>query len=370
MHEIKEIKIGEYFDFKKGTNKYNKKTINKNPGIYPVYSGQTENEGVIGKTKEYEYDGKFIRICTVGNAGNVDLVEGKFALAQNNGILVPINKEDACRIHLKYVMYSIKNILPGLAKGENNGNKQKSLLKADILNVKISIPIDENEKFDIKSQIEISEKYEKIISTKRILNEKKQKIKEINISFENDIKMKYIKIEDLFDVSLGSGKYTKSFCIKNPGIYPVYSGNTVCKFADINEYMYDGQYLTWAKDGLAGYIMYNTGKFSITNHRGILLLKDNYQNIDLEYIKVVLEPIFRNNIKGRLGLEEKNEYTTLSKDMVKNIKEKIPIPIDEKGNFDIQKQKEISKKYRKIKEIKEKLVLEIDNLINTNISIE
>lgn len=370
MHEIKEIKIGEYFDFKKGTNKYNKKSINNNPGIYPVYSGQTENGGVIGETNEYEYDGKFIRICTVGNAGNVEIIEGKFALAQNNGILVPINKVKSKEIHLEYIMHSIRNILPGLAKGENTGNKQKSLLKPDILNVKISMPIAENGEFDMDSQIEISKKYEKIINIKKMLNEKKQEIERINIIFENDVKVKYIKIQELFDINLGSGKYTKSFCMKNPGNYPVYSGNTMYNFAKINEYMYDGEYLTWAKDGLAGYIMYNIGKFCITNHRGILVLKDKYKNIDLQYIKIVLEPIFRKNIKGRLGLGQKNEYTTLSKDMIKKIEEEIPIPINEKGNFDIEKQREISRKYRKIEGIKQELIVKINTLINTNIRVE
>lgn len=182
--------------------------------------------------------------------------------------------------------------------------------------------------------------------------------------------MKYIPIQELFEINLGSGRYTKSFCIRNPGKYPVYSGNTMSSFANINEYMYDGEYLTWAKDGLAGYIMHNIGKFSITNHRGILILKENNKNIDLEYIKIVLEPIFRKNRKGRLGIKEKNEYTTLSKEMIKNIKEKIPIPVNSRGDFDIEKQKEISNRFKKIENIKKDIILEIDNLISTNINIE
>lgn len=369
MHEIRKIKIGEYFDFKKGTNKFNKKIINANPGIYPVYSGQIENNGIIGQTDRYEYNGKYIRICTVGNAGKMDIVEGKFSLAQNNGILISLDEEKAKDIHLEYIIYKIQDLLPKLAKGEDTGNKQKSLLKPDILNTEVDVPINENGKFDINAQIEIAQKYKKIIDYKNKLKENMDKINRININFENGNQIKYVSIQELFEINLGNGKYTKSFCIKNPGKYPVYSGNTISSFSNINEYMYDGEYLTWAKDGLAGYIIHNIGKFSITNHRGILILKENNKNIDLEYIKIVLEPIFRKNIKGRLGIGEKNEYTTLSKDMIKNIEEKIPIPINSSGNFDIEKQREISDMFKKIRRIKENIILEINNLISTNVNI-
>ena len=115
--------------------------------------------------------------------------------------------------------------------------------------------------------------------------------------------------------------------------------------------------------------MYHNEKFSITNHRGILLLKENVKNIDLNYIKIVLEPIFRRNIKGRLGIEEKNEYTTLSKDMIKGIKDKIPIPVDLNGKFDIEQQKEIVLKIKKINMLKEKIQHKIQELIDINITI-
>lgn len=364
-----EIKIGEYFDFKKGTNKFNKKIINNNPGSYPVYSGQTEAEGIIGKTNIYEYDGKYIRICTVGNAGKTDIIEGRFSLAQNNGILIPLDNKESKDIYLEYIVYKIQNILPALAKGDNTGNKQKSLLKPDILNTKISIPINKFGKFDLDSQIEIYNKYKKILDKKNELENKKKEIKAINVNFIGDIKMKYVSIQELFDINLGSGKYTKSFCIKNQGEYPVYSGNTISYFDKINEYMYCGEYLTWAKDGLAGYMMLNSGKFSITNHRGILILKDKKKNINLEYIKIVLEPIFRKNIKGRLGTDEKNEYTTLSKEMIKNIKEKIPIPINTKGEYDLDKQNEIASKVDEINRIKERILCKINEIIDVEVTL-
>ena len=49
---------------------------------------------------------------------------------------------------------------------------------------------------------------------------------------------------------------------------------------------YEGEYLTWSKDGLAGYLMYHNEKFSITNHRGILIPIKECIDIDLKYIIV------------------------------------------------------------------------------------
>lgn len=49
--------------------------------------------------------------------------------------------------------------------------------------------------------------------------------------------------------------------------------------------------------------MIHRSHFSATNHRGILLLKDT--NIDLEYAKYTLEPIFRELKKGGKAIMER-----------------------------------------------------------------
>ena len=63
--------------------------------------------------------------------------------------------------------------------------------------------------------------------------------------------------------------------------------------------------------------MYHNEKTPITNHRGILIPTENYKNIDLHFKNVCLRPIFRRNIKERLRLKGKNEYTTLSQYLFK-----------------------------------------------------
>ena len=114
--------------------------------------------------------------------------------------------------------------------------------------------------------------------------------------------------------------------------------------------------------------MINRGQFSLTGHRGILIPKDNCKNVDLFYLKLLIEPIFRANIKGRMGINGKNEYTKLNSVMINRIKEKIKIPITPDGSFDLAKQKEIAQKYATIESIKQELYNQVLRL--TNIVVE
>ena len=77
-------------------------------------------------------------------------------------------------------------------------------------------------------------------------------------------------------------------------------------------------------------------------------------NINLEYAKFVLEPLFRQSKKGRIGGDGKsNEYTALPPFMVENIK--FSLPIDEDGNIDIDKQNQFVEKILSVSELNGKI---------------
>jgi hypothetical protein len=248
--------------------------------------------------------------------------------------------------------------------GHNGQNEYTTLFPAPIKNIKqlIPIPIKEDGTYDLAAQKEIAQKYDTLIGQQSKLIEYKDKLKSSLI--EANLAGKYahteVKITDIFVPENGSGAYTKAYCQYHKGNYSVFSGNTVGEFSKIDSCDFDGEYLTWAKDGLAGLMMYINGKFSITNHRGILIPTEKCKDIDLEYMKYVLEPIFRKHIKGRMGHNGENEYTTLNGTMIKNISTKVSIPVKPDGTFDLEAQKEIAKKYKKIEEIKKGICDKID----------
>ena len=176
---------------------------------------------------------------------------------------------------------------------------------------------------------------------------------------------KEVTVSDIFDVQRGSGKYTKAYIQKHLGTYPVYSGNTVGEFAFIENYDYEKPCLSWAIDGLAGYIMIHDEKFSATNHRGVLVPK--VEEIDLQYIRYVLEPIFRELKMGRAGDNGENEYTSLPPFRVKDAKFLIPVRDD--GSFDLEAQQAIAQKYAFIDQMKDTIREKLDTLMQQKVRL-
>lgn len=179
-----------------------------------------------------------------------------------------------------------------------------------------------------------------------------------------------VALLDIFTPQNGKSKYTKRYCEKHSGIYKLYSGNTDGEFSHIDTYDFDGEYLTWAKDGLAGYMMlHKNEKFSITGHRSILVMNEERSDIFLPYIKCILEPIFRNIIKGRIGELGKNEYTTLNPDMIKRANINIPIPVKANGEYDLLEQQRLAGQYELIEEKKARIQDAVDEIISSVPSI-
>lgn len=358
-------KILDFSEMNTNGSWFTKTTINNNKGNIPVYGASLNEEDVsygyvkddlVIESKGLKRKVRYFEDCLTWNIdGSIGLFyrKGRFSLSEKVIPLI-IKNEYESSIDKDFLRFSII----GKSKEKNFGFSNKPG-KRKLKNISISIPVNEEGCFDLEKQKEIVKKYEILEAKKKELKEKIDYFKDVQVDFMTlEIsKFKEYKVSEIFNTSLSDGKYTKSYTTKNIGKFPLYSGQTDGEYANINSYDYDGSYLTWAKVGLAGYIMHHDNeKFSITNNRGILLLKDKYSNLNLEFLKILLEPIFRKNIKGRLGTREKNEYTILSKEMILNIKDKLIIPINNDGTFDIEKQNKIVRKYKFIEEMKKSIL--------------
>jgi len=88
------VKLRLLFQFTKGqraseiTNEY----VGQHSGVFPVFSGQTENDGIMGMLSWHEFDCPIpvILVATVGaKAGTTRLVCGQFSLSQNCALMIP-----------------------------------------------------------------------------------------------------------------------------------------------------------------------------------------------------------------------------------------------------------------------------------------
>lgn len=360
------VELNEIFDFGVSTNSGLTKTfVNLHKGDVPVYGASQNDEIPSYGYIEDKLDGiKYFDDCLTynkdGASGMVFFRKGHFTISEKVVPLVLFEKyKDS--LDFVYLKYAIENE----TKKQNYTFSNKAT-KITFKNLHISIPVNDNGDFDMSKQKILAERYIAIEEQKQLLLKKAQELEKISvmISEESMTTWSYPLVVDLFYPQGGNAEYTKEWVSKNEGVIPLYSGTTVGEYAYINRADYSGEYLTWCIDGFAGYIMYHNEKFSITCHRGILIPTDKCIDIDLKYIKYVLEPIFRKRKKGREGELGKNEYTSLKPIAIKRMKDAIPIPIREDGTYDVEKQKELADKYEQIEQIKKNLIQKITELTN------
>jgi type I restriction-modification system DNA methylase subunit len=191
-------------------------------------------------------------------------------------------------------------------------------------------------------------------------------IKELSEKKKSELNKKTYKLKDLFDIEKGKSLYTKNYGNLNKGNYPVFSASNHAPLTSIKTYDYDGQFLTWATNGFAGYMMLIEGKFSINGDRG--LLKPKKSNINLLYVKSIVEPKLRELAKGRKGENGSDEFTKVYPNMVEDVE--IAMPIDKSGNFDIDAQKDIVDKILYVDDIKKTIEDYKSQIQNLTIEID
>ena len=283
-------RLDEICDLIPENHLFTKTYINSHKGKYPVYSATLgEPYGYID-TYAFE-DKKVLVVVNYGNSGSTYIInEPKFSIGRNIcGLYVKDEYVDS--ISLEYVMIVAAPLLLNKAKGE----KQKNLNQIMVKETVISFPVDDKGDFDYDKQVEMAETYKGIFEKKKALQAKIEELDKIcvKVNLASDIKFKNVKLNDLFEPKGGNMLYSKKWCNEHAGEFAIYSANTSEVFAYVDDVKYDGEYLTWVIDGLAGYMKIINEKFDITCHRGILIPKVDLKDISLEYIKYVLEPSFR-----------------------------------------------------------------------------
>jgi len=142
-------KLMWHFSASKGKNaqKLSKEYCLSHPGEYPVYSGQTGNNGIMASIDTYEFDAGDLGVIfstTVGaKAMELSLLKGKFSLSQNCMIISPISDDisrEFFRYHFTPLFKYERGIIPE--------HMQASFRVDDLHRYWIALP-PKNEQFDI-----------------------------------------------------------------------------------------------------------------------------------------------------------------------------------------------------------------------------
>ncbi|MBQ8985595.1 restriction endonuclease subunit S [Candidatus Saccharibacteria bacterium] len=128
--------------------------IRDNAGEYPVYSSQTENNGMLGCINTYKYDGDYLTWTTDGaNAGTVFRRSGKFSVTNVCGLL----KVKDSTVSNDYLYYILSNTAKNYV---NSGMGNPKLMSNVMARIKVPIP-------DSKEQqriVDVLDRFDKLTS--------------------------------------------------------------------------------------------------------------------------------------------------------------------------------------------------------------
>lgn len=183
------------------------------------------------------------------------------------------------------------------------------------------------------------------------LLELQSELVELEEKKKTELVFKDFRVDELFDCHLGNPVYTRRYGEKHRGEFPVYGASNHSPLTSIDTYDFDGRYLTWARNGFAGFVKSHNGKFNVNYDRGILVPKHDL--IDVDYIKVVLEPTLRKIAVGRRDHNGKDEFTKLYLSTIQA--QEVSVPVNEDGTPSIEAQREIVEQAKLVLDLKTEL---------------
>jgi type I restriction enzyme M protein len=143
------VEVGEICELGRG-RVISKIDMEKNPGIYPVYSSQTSNDGIFGYLGTYDFDGEYVTWTTDGaNAGTVFYRTGKFNCTNVCGTL----KSKSEKVNMHYLARVLNNVAYKYVIQVGN----PKLMNNVMAKIKIPLPPLEIQK-EIVEQIQIKQK--------------------------------------------------------------------------------------------------------------------------------------------------------------------------------------------------------------------
>ena len=355
----------KFFDLFIGKRILKKDIRNNDKNLIPVYSANPLVPfGHVRESNITVFDSDFVIWGIDGKFEfNIMRKGEKFATTDHCGA-IRIKDTRILPEYLCYVLTSLREDY-GFDRG----------LRASIENMKevtVDLPVQRNAlsdpEIDMEFQNRIAKKFNKIIQIRSELIGIKEVIVKSSVNIEEelltDVNYKEVSLSDesLFILKKGNSKFTMEYIDKHRGNYPIYTAQTANNgnAGYIDSFEFDAECIQWTTNGARAGTLFHRAKhkFSINGDAALLILNTN--EIDYGYIVYELNKEF---LTRNYGWENKPG--------IKRVKDvSIKIPTNAGGLFDLQKQKEISKKYEKMEDIKSKLINGVDKLIGSTYFIK
>ena len=269
---VERVKLGEIAKLLRG-KVISKTYVLEHPGIYPVYSSQTANNGEFGRIDSYMFDGKYITWTTDGiYAGTIFKREGKFNITNICG-LINLNDERAI-VDFVYYWLTIAT-----DKYVNRAADNPKLMSNVVETIEIPLP-----PLPIQREIvNILDKFSSLIDnldeTIKLRQKQYEYYREKLLTFK-DGECKWKKLGDCCS-NISSGRCSsKLLC----GKYPVYGSTGIIAHSDSYEYSAD-KILIARVGANAGFVQIAKGLYDVTDNALVVHLNEDE---NLKYIYYLL----------------------------------------------------------------------------------
>lgn len=365
--DYKVVRLSEIFNFPaiKGVTE---KFILDNPGNIPVYGGK-KTETPIGYIKDNLPGVKYFENCLAwnreGSVGYVFWHKHKFTTNDHHRPMI-LKEKYKDVINLEYVRIVLEKKLLRLGLSWS-----KTAAKEKVKEIEIEIPIKENGEFDIEKQNEIAQKYKKIQMFKKELQQYTEKLEILSVTVSGKYSYRSISLGDTtyFKLSIGKRIVKKDIFRDNleGDKIPIYSANVYKPFGYINQKKAEKKYcvksgpvLIWGIDGKFDWNYIPDGQmFCPTDHCGVLEIKN--EDIYPQYFLYVLR-----NEKNKYGFDRTFRAS------LRNVKENIVIniPIKENGDFDLELQQQIAKRYTELEKMRHEIIKKLRKIQHLELEVE
>lgn len=356
----KEVSLNDkaLFDLFIGTRILKKEVFNSTAEI-PAYSANVFKPfGYIEESNIDDFSQDYLLWGIDGNFEFNVIPKGKiFATTDHCGAIKILNE----KIVTEYLLYALR-----LKSNELGFDRAFRASLKNMRSVTIEIPVDKNGDFDKEAQEMLVKKSRTFNSIQGQVKFLKEEIESAVVRFDiENIPYKEVPIGQIFTLPSIKG-VTKLYIENNRGEIPVYGGKQeeipIGRIKDnLENVKYFENCLAWNREGSVGYVFWHKSKFTTNDHHRPMILNPEYEDqIDMSYMRYAIQDVL---------LEQGFRWSkTAGKEKVGKIK--VKVPITPSGKFDMYKQKEISKKYEKIDQMKQELSEKLDTLSKYSISFE
>lgn len=361
------MKIKDVFYVKTGQRIIEEDVYN-HKGEFPCVTSQTSNSGITWYADEKwlkEKHGEAIieeQNCITwtkdgAKCGTMFYRDYPFYPNDHCGVLVlrePFKNE----LNLKWFIHAYEDIIKNYVTQQGS---QGMLYNSEMAEIEINYP------FRDKSNVqdEIVKKCEKIDSVKNSLRRKMDQLSDL-LGYELKIdEFKEYTVEQIALLNKGSNKISEEMIYRNydkNGV-PIYSSATenLGLMGKVSKECYENfekkglaNELTWTTNGYAGKVFYRQENYLYSEKCGRVVIRKEYKD--------KINPIYLMYILNQITYKYKTSESNNGKlDIIHMSNIKVPLPIDDEGNIDINKQESIVKIYQKIELMSNKL----EKMINT-----